>query len=95
MKKVCTGQAIRSSPDCSSPPAGSQKGEVIIRIRFRSPKTAIYLYGLVAQVVEQRTENPRVGSANLSQATIDRSDCEAEGGMELFCLSKGESNKAA
>ncbi len=27
-------------------------------------------YGLVAQLVEQRTENPRVGSSILSQATI-------------------------
>ena len=90
MKKVCTGQAIRSSPDCSSPPAGSQKGEVIIRIRFRSPKTAIYLYGLVAQVVEQRTENPRVGSANLSQATISRNNRETEGGAELFASQKGK-----
>ena len=26
--------------------------------------------GLVAQLVEQRTENPRVGSSILSQATI-------------------------
>ena len=43
------------------------------------------IYGLIAQLVEQRTENPRVGGSIPSQATsgnssVDRaSPCQGEG----------------
>ena len=36
---------------------------------FLSDRKVLQLHGLVAQLVEQRTENPRVGSSILSQAT--------------------------
>jgi hypothetical protein len=41
-----------------------------VRVPSAPPVVSIAFYGLVAQSVEQRTENPRVGGSIPSQATI-------------------------